>query len=169
MGLYVVKEQAGVDGLLSALLRARVSRSARETAIAKLRRANPGLDLDDLRPGTIVAVPPLEGERSKRAAPDQDAADAVVASVNATLDALPAEAERTLEERKAQFAQARQVVSSTAVKRVARKDPELRETIAAWQKAAEQDLEDARTASEAVASTVAEWQEELAELRKHFE
>ncbi|MFG2328080.1 hypothetical protein ACGFMM_00495 [Streptomyces sp. NPDC048604] len=63
MPIVVVEQEKTVAALAARLVKARTSKAAKERAAQAIREANPGLDLEHLRPGMVVVVPRLAETR----------------------------------------------------------------------------------------------------------
>ena len=166
MGLYVVKESADLKALTGKLLEPRARRAVRDAAIDKLRRANPTLDLDNLRPGTIVVVPAMEGRRRNIDTSGESATEALAESLTGALDSLAEGTGNAVKEAKAHLKATRRVLDSDPIKRAAERDQEFGETIRAWAESSERDLERESAQADAAKETVAEWKDELESLKK---
>jgi hypothetical protein len=125
--LHVVGEQRTLADLAPSLLRSRLSKTVRADALDAIRRANPGLDLDDLAPGTVIVVPAVEGLRADAAAADplRQGADDLVDRVRDGVEALTKAAEAAEEARKAEKEAVQALLGSSLVQRLASQSSEL--------------------------------------------
>ena len=164
--LFVISDQTDVQALVRALLGGRIGAAKRDAAIAELRRANPGLDLDRLRPGLIVVVPD-EVEAGDRAEdPVRDGiADLVSRAAAATKD-LPAEADRTEERRRAEADEVRAMLGSAEVSRLVAGSPQLKRNIALVGRELEKQDIEANESRDALRRATEEWSVELDALAK---
>lgn len=103
MPVVVIEEATDLSGLTGRLLRRNSSADTVTAAERALRRANPGVDLDDLRPGTVVVVPQLHGGLSRIGdvvdPVVEDATAPVARDLAALTDAFAAATRRTHEAR----------------------------------------------------------------------
>src|SRR5690349_14540191 len=102
--VFVVRTEQNLTDLTGAILKARSSAATRQAAVAALRAANPSLDLDRIRPGTVVLVPALEGVRGSVAGADpvSDVGADLVQRVRSAVDGLAGGVEAAEEERQAE-------------------------------------------------------------------
>ena len=99
--VFVANEKITAAGLADALLKSKVTAKNRAAALVEIGRANPGLDLSAIRPGTVVVVPQLPGLKPTATAdPAGNAADDQVARLTEGLTDLLAAAEAGEEQRK---------------------------------------------------------------------
>lgn len=164
--LFVTSDQTDSQALVRALLGGRVGAARREAAIAELRRANPGLDLDRLRPGLIVVVPDEveAGDRADDAVRDS-VADLVSRAAVATKE-LPAEADRAEERRRAEADEVRAMLGSAEVRRLVPNSPQLRQNLASVARELDKQDAEANESRDALARATVGWTAELEALAK---
>jgi hypothetical protein len=129
MPIVVVKQEKTLAALTARLLKARTSKAAKERAAHAIREANPGLDLDRLRPGTVVVVPRLAEARD-------DSSDLVVAAlgpffdhIRTELESLTDTARSALEADQDEREATASVLEADEVRAAAQNDPVLAETL----------------------------------------
>lgn len=126
MPIVVVEQEQTVAALAARLLKAGTSEAATERAAEAIREANPGLDLDHLRPGMVVVVPLLAEARD-------DVPDVVAGAlsdfferISRELDAIIETARSALEADRAEREAVTGVLDAEEVRAAARNDPMLR-------------------------------------------
>ncbi|MFI1258882.1 LysM peptidoglycan-binding domain-containing protein [Streptomyces netropsis] len=129
MPIVVVEQENTVAALAARLVKAGTSKAVKERAAQAIREANPGLDLDHLRPGMVVVVPPLVEARDE--APDvvDVALAAFFEQISRELDALIQTARSALEADKAERQATAEVLAAEEVQAAARNDPMLRNNL----------------------------------------
>jgi hypothetical protein len=165
--LFIVGDQQTAAALATALLPSRHTAADRAAAVATLVAANPTVDLERLRPGTVIVVPATI-ERLRRGAADDpagDAADALMAQVRQGMGSLVAAAEQAAEASAGQRAETRKLLDGPEVSRLAGDRllagniKSLQEDMAVSEKAeAEQ--------GDALRAAVDGWQSDLKQLRE---
>jgi hypothetical protein len=98
MPILVVGTESNLEGLHGRLFSGKVSGATAKRVAEAMRIANPGVDLDALRPGTVLTVPDLpevalRGDISLDSG-TKDAADAILANAKEMLAALVDTADR---------------------------------------------------------------------------
>ncbi|MBA2695419.1 MAG: hypothetical protein H0U62_06145 [Actinobacteria bacterium] len=164
MPLFVVKDQANLEELSRAVLRARPSRVVREAAAAAIRAANPTIDLDHLWPGTVLVIPTLEGARTNEADPTGAPAEEMRAAVGELLVALAAGHDQAAAEAEREREAALSVISSAEVRRLADSSPELRAAVDSWRETAKLDAATTKRQTAALKEAVEIWNQQLNEL-----
>lgn len=165
MDLFAVSQEQNLEAVADSLLRARTSKANREAAVAKIRAANPGIDLDRLRPGQVLFVPDLEGR--KPAADDNftNQLDEMAKTARDALTALSAEVAVGVTRQKDELRQTFETLDSEPLLRLMEQVPDLKETTTGLRGTLESDLnESARQAAE-LAEATGRWAEELEALR----
>jgi hypothetical protein len=165
--LFVVGEQRTLADLAPALLRSRVSKKVRESALDALARANPGLDLDRLKPGTVVVVPAVEGLRSevRDGDPVHRAVEEMVVQVRDGIETLVAAAEAAEEARAADRKNAQELLGSSMVERLSSQSEELKGNVESARATLKNDDGDARRQLASLHEAAQEWSAGLDELR----
>lgn len=166
MPVVIVNEHTDLAGLSDRLLRANSSAATREAAVRALREANPGIDPDDLRPGTAVVVPTLRGGLSRI----DDVVEPGIADATARVD-------RDLAGLAEAFAAAGDHAAAThertaaaladpAVKRAVRGNDARKAVVAELKERAAKEEAAAARRQELAAEATAAWTEDLAGLRQ---
>lgn len=164
--LFVVSDQIDAVALVRALLGGRVGAARRDAAIAELRRANPALDLDRLRPGVIVTIPDGFEGAARADDPVGSAIVDLVSRAAAGTKALPAESDRAEENRRAEAEDVRALLGSPEVKRLAPGSPQLKQNLTSVAKELERQDAEAQVGRDQLARAAEEWMAELQELQK---
>jgi len=161
--VFVVGTEQNLTDLTGSILKARSSVTTRESAIAALRAANPGLDLDRIRPGTVVLVPPLDGVRVSVAGADPvtDVGTDLVQRVQAAVDGLAGGAEAAEEERQLEKKSVQELLGSSAVKRAAAQSPALAANVESVRATFKQDDAEAKRQLAAVRESAGSWAGDL--------
>lgn len=166
MGVVVVGRERNVGALADRLLTGRASKATTEDAIRTLREANPGLDLDKLRPGTVVVVPPLRGSRVETGdvvAPPLDALlDQIATAVKSFAESADAALATDAAERDEAATVLRQLRTEPGWKESGNTGQKLIETLTAELKSAGQD---AQAKTDAIRPAVEQWLAGLDALR----
>lgn len=144
--LHVVDADTTLAELTPTLLLARTSGAARKEAVAALRRANPGLDLDRLTSGTVLVVPEVEGLRSsvREADPVSRSADELFDRISEGVKSLVAASEAGEQTEHQESKETRALVSSPVVERMASQSDELAANVESLNATLEADAEEAR-------------------------
>ena len=159
--LFVVSDQGDVAALARTLLGARVGAARRDAAIAALRDANPGLQLDALRPGQVVVVPDGLATRDRADVSAQDGLSGLLAQAAVSVKELVAAADRAEEQRRAEADEVRAVLSSPEVHQLAGQIPELKRNLSSVDKTlSEQDVRAEKT-RELLSRSAEEWLADL--------
>lgn len=164
MAFIVVQQEKNVRALAARLLKTKTSRAATTRAIAAIRRANPGRDLDHLRPGDIVIVPELDEARRSIADVLSPELDELVEQVRAGLGSLEqatAIAREALHERIQQSAAAIDEVSQFAGA-----DPRLDANLESVRRTLEEDSTADEEQAVALGNALDVWSADLDRLRR---
>ncbi|WP_338930443.1 LysM peptidoglycan-binding domain-containing protein [Streptomyces netropsis] len=129
MPIVVVEQENTVAALAARLVKAGTSKAAQERAAQAIREANPGLDLDHLRPGMVVVVPPLVEARDEVPDVVEGALAAFFEQISRELDALIQTARSALEADKAERQATAEVLAAEKVQAAAQNDPMLRNNL----------------------------------------
>lgn len=166
MLIFVIKDEANIADLTAAILKPRTSRGVREAAADAIRSANPGLDLENLRPGELVVLPRLEGMRaSVTADPAAELAAEVVEQLQLAARGLVDSANEAVAAAEAERQQALKVLDTAEVTRLADEVLELRNAIDSYRETAKQDAALANKQAAKVATAVEGWLADLDDLR----
>jgi hypothetical protein len=158
-----------------AAVRARVATGTVSSAAAKriaeaFRQANPGVDLDKLQPGTVLAVPDLPELKARGDLALDDgverAADAVLAQANQILDGLVETASTLRKEAAAERRQVAKAMDGREVREAAEQIPGLGEDIEAARRALEEDEATDKERAAALKKAQARWAPELTAFRE---
>jgi hypothetical protein len=163
--LFVITDQVDATALSHAVIGSRVGEAKREQAIAALRRANPGLDLDRLRPGMVIVVPELPDVVDRTVDPVDASLDDLLDRSREQVMALLAGADEAEVRRRAEADAARELLGSAEVRRLSGRLPELKENAAAAAARLEQEDRDAGEDAAAIREAVERWLPELEKLR----
>jgi hypothetical protein len=167
--LFVVRDQKNLAALAPALLRSRTSAGLREAALEAIRRANPGVDFDDLAPGTVVLVPPVEGTKDAgKDDPVRPAVQDLAARLRDGVGAIVASAELSEEERLAEKKGVQDLLGSSVVKRLAADVSELAENIESVRATFKEDDQSAKKQLSEVRRSQEAWAEDLDTLDSLF-
>ena len=164
--LFVAAEQLDAQSLVRTLLGSRVSAARRENAIIELRRLNPGLDLERIRPGEIVVVPDAAGAGARKEDPVRDSIADLVLRTDTALRELPAESDRAEERRRAAAEEVRALLGSDEVRRLVRSSPQLQQNLASVAAELEKEDTQAQQGRDVLAQATEGWLADLAELAK---
>lgn len=163
--IYVVGSQTNLTELTAVLIRKRTAASTRDKAIAAIVAANPGLDLEHLRPGLVVVVPPVEGVRPPADEPVSAVADDLVQRVRDGMAAVLGAAEQAEEARLEEKKAAQELLGSAQVKRVAESVPELAANIDSVRATFKEDDAVSRRALGELREAQEVWDSDLKDLR----
>jgi len=170
MAVLVVGSEKNFAGLRARVVTGTVSSAAAKRIAEAFRRANPAVDFDKLRPGTILTVPDLP-ELSARAGLTLDdgidqAADAVLANATEILDGLVETANRLRKEAAAERRQVAKAMDQGEVREAADRIPGLREDLEAARNALEEEEAGDKERAAALKKARAQWAEELSAFRE---
>jgi hypothetical protein len=127
MRMFVIKQETDVGDLTARLLGARVNAGQRESALEALRRANPHVDLQNLRQGTVLLLPNTPAfKASAGTSVFEHAVDDFADLVKTGLDAAFERANAAREQRVAENTEISKTLKTAAFKRALENDPELR-------------------------------------------
>ncbi|MFD7234043.1 hypothetical protein ACFWAT_01925 [Streptomyces syringium] len=129
MPIVVVEQEQTVAALAARLVEATASEAAKERAAQAIREANPGLDLDRLRPGMMVVVPRLAEARDDVPDVVDGTLDAYFEQIHRELVTFIQTAQGALEADKAERAAAAEVLDAEEVQAAAHYDPVLRNNL----------------------------------------
>ncbi|MER7953717.1 hypothetical protein [Streptomyces sp. NPDC096030] len=164
MPIVVVEQEKTVAALVSRLVKARTPKAAKEQAAQAIREANPGLDLDRLRPGMIVVVPRLDEARDH----DPDLVDAalygLIEQVRRELDALVLAAQSAETDAKAELAAMREVIGDEAVQTAAQQDDTLQGYVDGLPAALDQEEQTVSEVTASLINGIEQWYTDLDDL-----
>ncbi|MFE7836528.1 hypothetical protein ACFU53_10865 [Streptomyces sp. NPDC057474] len=166
MPIIVVDKDKTVAALAARLLKARTSEAATERAVRAIRAANPGLDLDHLRRGTVVVVPRLEEIRTDVGDVIEDALADVVDGLRDSLDRLAEDAVTALNADRAERELTEGVFHAEAVQNAAEHDTVLRDTLESLRSSLSDDEENAARYTEMLLQGIDQWRSDLDDLGK---
>ncbi|MBP2401182.1 hypothetical protein [Streptomyces syringium] len=129
MPIVVVEQEKTVAALAARLVEAGTSEAATERAAQAIREANPGLDLDHLRPGMVVVVPPSAEARYDVPDVVGGALDAYFEQIHRELITFIQTAQSALEADTTERAATAEVLDAEAVQAAAQYDPVLRNNL----------------------------------------
>jgi hypothetical protein len=166
--LFVVGAEKNLAELAPSLLRSRTSAAVRESALDAIRHANPSLDFDRIKPGTVVLVPPVEGVKPAAVAKDpvHQAADDLVERVRTGFEALVAATDAAEEQRVLDKKQAQELFGTALVKRLSAQSDELTANIESVRATFKQDDVESRRQLAAVREAQEVWAADLDDLRE---
>ncbi|MGZ9929438.1 hypothetical protein ACXNSR_06040 [Streptomyces sp. NC-S4] len=151
MPIIVVDQEKTVTALAARLVKTRTSKAAKEQAAQAIRDANPGLDLDRLRPGMIVRVPPLPEARDDVPDVVNEALSPLFDQIRTELDALIRTANSALEADTAERGATAEILDAEAVQAAAQNDPLLQYNL---ERVRQTLTDDGQTADENTASLI---------------
>ena len=151
---------------MRALLGGRVGAARRDAAIAELRRANPALDLDRLRPGAIIQIPDGFDGAARAEDPVDSAIVDLVSRATAGTKALPAESDLAEENRRAEADEVRALLDSSEVRRLTPGSPQLKQNLTSVAKELDRQDAEANESRDALARATEGWSVELEALAK---
>ena len=163
--LFVVTDEADLAGLARSVLKPRTTPAVREVAIDAIRRANPALDLERLRPGMVVVIPPVPGTRPAADDPAGKAVGDLVARIQDGMEALVRGAEAGLAARDAERRESRDLFESAIVQQLAANTPEIARNIESVEAAFEEDDTGAKRAMGDLREALDGWAADLDGLR----
>ncbi|MET9646996.1 hypothetical protein ACFZB6_25085 [Streptomyces syringium] len=129
MPIVVVEQEKTVAALAARLVESTAPEAAKERAAQAIREANPGLDLDHLRPGMIVVVPSLAEARDDVPDVVDGTLDGYFEQIHRELVTFIQTAQSALEADKAERAAAAEVLDAEEVQAAAQYDPVLRNNL----------------------------------------
>lgn len=164
--LFIVDTQRDAAAVAARLLPTNASAANRRALVEALRDANPTLDLDRLRPGAVVVVPPRVGRLRRNAADDPagDTADSLIDEARSGLQSLVTAAEAAEAQAAEQRERTRGLLDGQDLQPLAR-DRLLAANVESLRKvlAQEDERSDKRLAE--VTAAVAGWEADLKALR----
>ncbi|MET9724096.1 hypothetical protein [Streptomyces zaomyceticus] len=166
MPIIVVDKDKTVAALVARLLKARTSKAATARAVRAIRKANPGLDLDRLRRGTVVVVPRLAEIRTDVGDVIEDALADVLDRITHSLDQLAEDAGTALEADRAERERTEGVFHAEAVQNAAEYDTVLRDTLETLRVSLSDDEEGATRCTDMLMQGIEQWRDELDDLGK---
>lgn len=169
MAIVIVHEDTTISALTKRILKASTSKAATARALAAIREANPGVDLEALRPGMVLMIPSLPGARSS-------IGDIVDPSVNDVVD-LVSERVSALADAAADAAAAdrlgreeiSEVFSSSEVERHAGRNPILKANLVSLKTELGAEEQAAAEQEAARNDAMAGWSDDLNRLRRLIE
>lgn len=164
--LFVVTTERDLAAVGTSVLLARVSAANRAAALEAIRQANAHVDFDQLREGTVLAVPDVVGVRaSAREDPLGEVGDELLERTQQGVASLVEAADRAEERRRIDQKEAFELFDSNEVRRLAQSDRQLGRTIELVLRLFEGDDAAAAEQGVAVRKAAERWGVELDELR----
>jgi hypothetical protein len=163
--LIVSDEQQDVAKIATSLLARNAGAAARDSAVAALRRANPGVDLDRLRPGAVLVVPDLPAAADRVPDPVADVLDDLTGRASTAVETLLADLGRSEALRRADAEGTRAILDSDDVRR-ALQDPTAARNAELLARSLEEDDVTAKQQRTATSRAAKQWLTELTDLRK---
>lgn len=171
MPIIVVSDEKNLADLTGRLLKASTSKAATARARAAIVEANPGLDLDDLRPGDVVVVPTLAESKAARATGDvvEPTVNDLLALAGQGVVALMDRAAADAGEAQSERADTMAALTSPELAQVMRGNPQLRQRVAGVEEAMKDD--DQRSAQDLalLQQAAGRWIQQLEKLRQLIE
>lgn len=164
MPIVIVEQEQNVTALAARLLKARTSKAATERAVRAIREANPGLDLDRLRPGAVVVVPPLKEARTSAGDLVEPAVAEIVDQLKEALNTLADGARTALEADRAEREDTAKVFDSDEVNRAAEGDSVLRNALDVLSGTLNEDEDSAVRNTEILLNGIERWAQDLDDL-----
>lgn len=169
MPILVVGAERNFAALRSRLFSGRVSSAAARRVADALRAANPHVDLDALRPGTVLTVPDLPEVSVERELSldelSRQGVEALFEAASGILDNLAATAQGLEREAAAERKRLIKSLQAREVKAAAAEDRVLASDIEATRGAVEEEEARAKESAAALKRAHAEWKTELDALR----
>src|SRR4051812_559045 len=125
MGFLIVTDQTDLGGVADSVVKGRLGKKARASALDAIREANPELDFSRLKPGAIVRIPAF-GTRDDAAADGLGAVDELLGAATDVLKRLAADAADANDANDAERNETSRLLKSE-VRRLGGQVPELRE------------------------------------------
>lgn len=174
MPVLIVGAEKTLAALRPRLFTGRVSRVASQRAADAIRAANPGVDLEDLRPGTILSIPDLPEFTRRRPSlslddPTAQAGAGLLDAVGEALDALVAEAARRENENAKERTELTRLLDSRELAAARRADPDLSAELKAVRTALAEEGRGAEGRGPALERAQTQWREDLAALARLME
>lgn len=163
MRYLVVKEQSDLEAVADSVLKARLGRKARATALAAIRDANPGLNFSRLRSGGIVRIPAIDALKDG-AVGGLDALDEILGAATDALKRLATDTTAANEANDEERKETRRLLESE-VGELRGQFPELEERAEAVLRAYEEDSNDERERTRQLVDDVDDWTRQLEKLR----
>ncbi|KOU33409.1 hypothetical protein ACFVZ8_04210 [Streptomyces sp. NPDC059558] len=164
MPIIVVDQEKTVAALAARLVKTRTSKAAKEKAAQAIREANPGLDLDRLRPGMIVFVP--RPPEAREDVPDvvTEALAPLFDQIRTELDALIRTANSALEADTAEREATAEILDAEAVQAAAQNDPLLQYNLERVRQTLADDGQSAVESTESLINGTEQWYTDLDDL-----
>ena len=169
MAVLVVGNERNLAGIRARIVTGTVSRAAAKRIGEAFRQANPGVDFDALRPGTILTVPSIP-ELSEHAGLSLDdavgkAADTAVANASEILDGLGEVAARLMKQARAERREVAKAMDGEGVRGAIERIRGLGDDVEAVHRAIDQAEAESKDRAAAVRKARDQWGEELKEFR----
>lgn len=168
MATLVVGSEKNLKDLRPRLFDGKVTAAVAKRAGAAIADANPGVDVDALMPGTVLAIPDLPELVLGPALADDALHDGLAGSdeqLRASLKALSKEAAVADRTERAERKKARAALGDPQVEDLAASDPELATEVEDARRALEAEDGAAKDRAAALDEAIAEWTAELDALR----
>ncbi len=169
MPVLIIRDEGTLVDLRPRLVGRRGPSEIPERLAAALRDANPNVDFDDLRPGTVVTVPDVEDARVRDDAMSSelvfDGIDALIAAVGGVLASAGQQAAQQAKVEAADRAIVRRSLGLKAVADAVERDQDLRAEVARVEETLAAADEDAEQAARAREQALATWTDDLAAIK----
>ncbi|MFG2972175.1 hypothetical protein ACGFYY_04085 [Streptomyces sp. NPDC048331] len=168
MPIIVVDQEKTVAALAARLVKTRTSKAAKEKAAQAIREANPGLDLDRLRPGMIVIVPRSPEARDDDPDDEPDVVNEALSplfdAIRTELDALIRTANSALEADTAEREATAEILDADAVQAAAQNDLLLQYNLERVRQTLADDEQSAVEITESLINGTEQWYTDLDDL-----
>ncbi len=165
MAIILVDNEKDLAAVAARVLTARASKTAHADAVAALRRANPGVDVEKLRPGTVLVVPELTGGRVAVDGAHEGTLADITARVRDALGELAAAFEEHAAADAADREHTARTLAATELKRAASRDPDLRARLSELNKTLKAEAKAADGETERWHASIEQWDAALDALR----
>ncbi len=157
MPIIVVGKEKNLAAVATRMLTARASKATHTKTVAALQAANPGIDHDRLKPGTVLVVPDVAGARVRIDGAHEGSVAELTAQVTSALDELSA----AVDAHAARDATAREhtlrTIGAADLKRAAGRDPDLRTRLSELGRTVKADAKSASADADALRAVVRDW------------
>jgi hypothetical protein len=165
MPILVVGTETNLEGLHSRLFATKPSGAAAKRVAEAMRAANPGVDLDALRPGTVLTVPDLpevalRGDLSLDSG-TRDAADAILANAKEMLGGLVDMADRVRRDATVERRRVAKTMDGREVQAAAAEDKDLAADLDETRKAMDEEEAGAKARAASLKKAQDSWTKEL--------
>lgn len=169
MAVLIVGSETDLAGLRHRLFRGRPTKKSQQTAFAAMRKANPGIDFDRLKPGTVLVLP----EIPEIHAPDEvstgsvigDSLSDIVGRLGDAVGETESGAAEAAKRSKAEQRRLTGLLKREEVRAASEKNPRLAEALAAAEAAIATRAETEKASATANKRAFRQWAGELDALR----